>query len=267
VVVFRLSSSVAHDQSTHRFDIKGIDMTTNMSAEKFVEKLNTLRSPQQLQQYHRFFTFDEHNPDAGDQFIGVRMGQIFELAKEYIDMPLDQIERLLESPIHEMRAGACSIMAKQATNKKTSAQQRKQLYDLYLRRHDRINDWDLVDLGAYKVVGSYLFDFDQPRDILYTLARSENIWERRTAIVSTAHFIRHGDVDDTFRIAEILLHDDHDLVHKATGWMLRAAGGANRLKLLNFLDAHAAAMPRVALRYAIEHLDKAQREHYLKMKK
>jgi 3-methyladenine DNA glycosylase AlkD len=241
-------------------------MTMDLSAEQFIEKLSALRSPEQLRQYHRFFTFDEDNPDAGDQFIGVRMGQVFKLAKEYIELPLDQIERLLESPIHEVRAGACSIMAKQAASKKTPEQRRKQLYDLYLRRHDRINDWDLVDLGAYKVVGSYLFDFDQPRDSLYTLARSSNVWERRTAIVATAHFIRHGDVDDTFRIAEMLLHDDHDLVRKATGWMLRAAGGADRQKLLNFLDTHAAAMPRVALRYAIEQLDKAQREYYLKQK-
>ena len=99
------------------------------------------------------------------------------------------------------------------------------------------------------------------------LARSEDIWERRTAIVATAHFIRHGDVDDTFRIAEILRNDDHDLVHKATGWMLRAVGEADRQKLLSFLDSHAAAMPRMMLRYAIEHLDKEQRVSYLRMKK
>jgi 3-methyladenine DNA glycosylase AlkD len=242
-------------------------MITNPSAEQFVERLEAHRSPEQLKKYHRFFTFDEKQADAGDQFIGVRMGQVFELAKEFIDMPPNEIEKLLESPIHEVRAGACSIMAKQAASKKTPERRRKELHDLYLRRHDRINDWDLVDLGAYKVVGSYLFDFDQPRDILYTLAQSENIWERRTAIVGTAHFIRHGDVDDTFRIAEMLLHDDQDLVHKATGWMLRAAGESDRQKLLNFLDTHAAAMPRTMLRYAVEHLDKEQRSYYLSLKK
>ena len=242
-------------------------MILDYSAERFVEKLEAHRSPEQLKQYHRFFTFDENKPDADDQFIGVRMGQVFELAKEFIDMPPDEIEKLLESPIHEIRAGGCSIMAKQATSKKTPESRRKELYDLYLRRHDRINDWDLVDLASYKVVGSYLFDFDKPRDILYKLARSEHIWERRTAILSTAHFIRQGDLDHTFRIAEMLLNDDHDLIHKATGWMLRAAGGADRQKLLSFLDTHAARMPRTALRYAIEHLDKEQRDDYLSMKK
>lgn len=141
----------------------------------------------------------------------------------------------------------------------------QELFDLYIRRHDRINSWDLVDRSASYVVGSFLFD--KPRDILYRLARSKNIWERRTAIVSTGYFIRQGDIDDTFRIAEKLLKDDEDLIHKATGWMLRAAGGADRLKLLGFLDKYAATMPRTALRYAIEHLDKEQRDHYLSLKK
>ncbi len=108
---------------------------------------------------------------------------------------------------------------------------------------------------------------DKPRDILYKLARSKNIWERRTAIVGTGQLIRNGDVDDTFKIAEILLQDDQDLIHKGTGWMLRAAGGVDRKKLLNFLDRHAATMPRTLLRYSIEHLDKKQREHYMGLKK
>jgi 3-methyladenine DNA glycosylase AlkD len=243
------------------------EIAADMNAERFIERLKAHRSPEELKKYHRYFTFDEDQPGVGDQFMGVRMGQVFELAKEFIDMPPDEIEKLLESPIHEIRAGGCSIMAKQATSKKTPESRRKELYDLYLRRHDRINDWDLVDLASYKVVGSYLFDFDKPRDILYKLARSEHIWERRTAILSTAHFIRQGDLDYTFRIAEMLLNDDHDLIHKATGWMLRAAGGADRQKLLSFLDTHAAKMPRTALRYAIEHLDKEQRDDYLSLKK
>ena len=158
-------------------------------------------------------------------------------------------------------------MGKQATHKKTPESRRKELYDLYLKRHDRINNWDLVDLGSYKVVGSYLFDFDKPRAILYKLARSKDTWERRTAIVSTLYFIGKGDVDDAFKIAEILLKDDQDLVHKGTGWALRYAGQKDRKQLLRFLDKHAATMPRTALRYAIERLDKKQRDHYLGMKK
>ena len=238
-----------------------------MSAEQFVEKLKTYQSAEELKKYHRYFKFDEGQSGKGDTFIGVRMGQVFTLAKEFIDMPPNEIEKLLESPIHEVRAGGCSIMGKQATIKKTPESRRKELYDLYLRRHDRINNWDLVDLGSYKVVGSYLFDFDKPRDVLYKLARSKDTWERRTAIVSTLYFIGKGDVADTFKIAEMLLNDDQDLIHKATGWALRSAGENDRQKLLSFLGKHAATMPRVALRYAIEHLDKKQRDHYLSMKK
>jgi 3-methyladenine DNA glycosylase AlkD len=203
--------------------------------------------------------------DKNDVLIGVRMGEVFALAKEHMDMPLDEIEKLLESPIHEARVGAVSIMDFQARSKKTTEARRRELFDLYIRRHDRINSWDLVDRSAPYVVGGYLFD--RPRKILYKLARSQNMPERRTAIVSTGFFIRQGDVDDTFKIAGMLINDEQDLIHKATGWMLRAAGGVDRQRLLNFLDKYAATMPRAALRYAIEHLDRKQREHYLGMKK
>jgi 3-methyladenine DNA glycosylase AlkD len=117
------------------------------------------------------------------------------------------------------------------------------------------------------VVGSYLFDYETPRDVLYKLARSKDTWERRTAIVSTLYFIGKGDVNDAFKIAEILINDDQDLIHKATGWALRAAGAKDRQALLTFLDKHAVTMPRTALRYAIEHLDEKQRAYYLGMKK
>ena len=155
----------------------------------------------------------------------------------------------------------------QARGKKTPQTRRQELYNLYLRRHDRINNWDLVDRAAPYVIGSYLFDFDKSRKILYKLAISKDTWERRTAIVSTLYFIGKGDVDDAFKIAEILLKDDQDLIHKGIGWALRYAGDKDPQRLLSFLDEHAAKMPRVALRYAIEHLDKKQRDGYLKMKK
>ena len=237
----------------------------DINAKHFVERLKAYRSVEELKKYHRYFKFDENSKT--DTFIGVRMGQVFALAAAFIEMQPGEIEKLLESPIHEIRAGGCSIMGKQATSKKTSESRRKELYDLYLRRHDRINNWDLVDLGAYKVVGSYLFDFNKPRDILYKLARSKDTWERRTAIVSTLYFIGKGELSDTFKIAEILLKNDQDLVHKGTGWALRYAGQKNRQKLLGFLDKHAVTMPRVVLRYAIEKLDKKQRDYYLGMKK
>jgi 3-methyladenine DNA glycosylase AlkD len=244
---------------------KRIDsMTENMSAQQFVKELEGHSSPEELKKYQRHLKLGEGQYGEGDEFMGVRMGQVFALAKEFADMPPEQIERLLESPIHEVRAGALSIMDKQAHRKKTPGSRRKELFDLYLRRTDRVNNWDLVDLGAPYVVGRYLFD--KPRDILYKLARSRNVWERRTAIVSTSYFIREGDVADTFKIAEMLLNDDHDLIHKATGGWLREAGKKDRQRLIGFLDKHAATMPRTALRYAIEHFDKEQREHYLSMR-
>ncbi len=239
----------------------------DVSAERFVEKLKTYQSAEERKKYHRYFKFDDSPSGDGDVFIGVRMGQVFALAKEFIDMPLGEIEKLLESQVHEARVGGVSIMDFQARNKKMPQARRQELYDLYLRRHDRINDWDLVDRSAPYVIGSYLFAFDKPRDILYKLAVSKNIWERRTAIVSTLYLSGKGDVTNAFKIAEMLLNDDQDLIHKATGWALRSAGQVDRRQLLIFLDQHAATMPRVMLRYSIEHLDQEQRAHYLSIKK
>jgi hypothetical protein len=244
---------------------KGCDMSASMTAVEFVKRLKTYRSPEELKKIKRYFKTGAGEYGEGDEFMGVGMGQVFALAKEFIEMPPDEIEKLLDSTIHEVRVGAVSIMDWQARSKKTREERRKELFDLYLRRHDRINNWDLVDRSAPYVVGGYLFD--KSRDVLYVLARSKNVWERRTAIVSTYYFIRKGEVADTFKIAEMLLNDNHDLIHKATGGWLREAGKKDPRKLLSFLDKYAATMPRMALRYAIEHLDKKQRDHYLGMKK
>jgi 3-methyladenine DNA glycosylase AlkD len=180
-----------------------------------------------------------------------------------MDMELPDVEKLLESPIHEVRVGGVSIMDFQARRRTTTPERRKELFALYLRRHDRINNWDLVDRAAPYVVGCYLAN--QPRKILSKLARSRNVWERRTAIVSTSYFIRQGDVQDTFRIAGLLCHDGHDLVQKAAGGWVREAGKRDRPGLLRFLDAHAAGMPRTMLRYAIEHLSRQEKDHYMKL--
>jgi len=238
-------------------------LTTN--AAQFIKKLKARSSSTEAKKSLRYFKSGKGEYGEGDSFIGVRMGDVFNLAKESLEMPLDEIEKLLESPIHEARAGALSIMSQIARRKKTPEARRKELFDLYLRRHDRVNNWDLVDLGALYVVGIHLLD--KPRAILYKLARSKNMWERRTAIVSTGQFIRKGEIEDTFKIAEMLLKDDQDLIHKGTGWMLRAAGQVDRSQLLKFLDKHAATMPRTLLRYAIEKLDQKQREHYLGLKR
>jgi DNA alkylation repair enzyme len=190
----------------------------------------------------------------------VGMGQVFALAKASMDMSPGEIETLLEQDDHLAKVGAVSVMDFQARSRKTSPERRQALFDLYVRRHDRIDTWDLVDRSAIWVVGEYLRD--KPRDVLYELARSDRPMERRTAILSTFAFIRHGDLDDSYRIAEMLIGDDEDLVHKAVGWMLREAGKRDEARLLAFLDRHSAAMPRVMVRYAIEKLDPEVRQRY-----
>jgi 3-methyladenine DNA glycosylase AlkD len=210
-----------------------------ITAERFVERLGALPAP-------------------------VRMGAIFALAREFVDLPLDDIDQLLQSPEHHQRVGALSIMGKQFTRKATTAARRTELFELYLRRTDRINTWDLVDLSGHHIVGGYLVD--KPRTVLYDLARSDDWWERRLAIFATLNFVRQGEVDDTFALAEILVNDPDDYVNKAVGGLLREAGKSDRAKLIDFLDRYAATAPRVTLRYAIEHLDPALRQHYLKLR-
>ena len=234
-------------------------MPSKLTAAEFLKRLKALRSPA-VAKSHRHLASD--NDDA---ILGVRMGQVFALAKEFVSMPLDEVETMLESPIHEMRVGAVSIMDFQARSKKITNERRKELFDLYIRRHDRINTWDLVDRSAPWVVGSYLMD--KPRKVLYKLAKSKQMPERRTAIVSTLYFIGKGDVDDSFKLAEILLYDKEDLIHKANGWALRFAGDKDRKRLIQFLDEYAATMPRVTLRYATEHFDKKLHDHYVNLKK
>jgi len=201
--------------------------------------------------------------DVGDLFLAVPMREIFAVAKASIDLVPDEIERLLESPIHEARVGAVSVMDFQARRSRTPEARRRELYELYLRRHDRINNWDLVDRAAPFVVGGYLAD--KSRAPLYVLARSSDAWERRTAIVATDYFIRLNDLDDTYALGQILADDPHDLVQKAVGGWLRHAGKRDRDRLRTFLDQHAATMARVTLRYAVEHLDKEERAHYLRL--
>ncbi|MFN8380841.1 MAG: DNA alkylation repair protein [Anaerolineales bacterium] len=229
-----------------------------MNADIFLKRLKALRSPAVAKSHSHLA------PNEEDAILGIRMGQVFALAKEFMDMPLDEVERMLESPFHEMRVGAVSIMDFQARSKKTTEVRRKELFNLYIRRHDRINTWDLVDRSAIHVVGGYLFE--KPRKVLYKLAKSKKMAERRTAIVSTLYFIGKGDVEDAFKLAEIMLHDKEDLIHKANGWALRFAGDKDRKQLVKFLDKHAATMPRVTLRYTLEHFDKKLREHYMSLK-
>ena len=240
---------------------KAKSKNAEFTAKEFIERLKALQSDAELEKIQRYFKSEKGQYGAGDKFMGVRMGSLFTLSKEFIGMPIAEIEKLLESPIHEVRAGACSIMNYQGRNNKTPENYRKELFDLYIKRHDRINNWDLVDLAAQYVIGRYLHD--KRRDLLYKLAISKKMWERRTAIVATSYFLRQGEVEETFTIAELIVNDKEDLVNKAMGGWIREAGKQDSKRLLSFLDKHAATMPRVGLRYAIEHLNKKQKEFYM----
>lgn len=235
-----------------------------LTAKSFIEQLKTMQSDAELKKIQRYFKSAEGDYGHGDQFMGVRMGDLFKLAISFAGMPVNEIEKLLDSPIHEVRAGAVSIMDKESRSKKITPERLKSFFELYIRRHDRINNWDLVDLGCLYMTGSYLFD--KPRKILYKLVRSKNMWERRTAILSTCYFIRQNDLDDTYKLAELLLKDKEDLVHKAAGWMLRFAGDKDKKRLLIFLDKYAAVMPRVMLRNSIEKMSKKEKTHYRALK-
>ena len=229
-----------------------------LTARQFVEQLSKLKTKVNLEQNSRFFRDEGKN---NSKILGVRMASLFALSKSYAALGLDEIEQLLENGYYEVRMGAVCIMDFQARNKKTSLERKKELFDLYIRRHDRIDNWDLIDRSAGYVIGSYLLD--KPRTILYKLAKSKNIWERRTAMVTTSYFIKHGDVADTFKIAEILVGDKHDLIHKAVGSWIREAGKKDKKRLIDFLDEYAAVMPRTMLRYATEKLEKKQRDYFL----
>lgn len=237
-------------------------MAASRTPRQFVTAITALADPQAIADVSRFFHPDPNARSRGNRVLGVGIGSVFPVAKRFIDLSLADIETLLDSPYYEIRMGAVSIMDYQARAPRVTPENRRGLYELYLRRHDRINNWDLVDRAAPHVVGGYLSD--KPRGILYELARSANPWERRTAIVSTYYFIRHDEIDETFRLAEVLVADPHELVQKAVGSWIREAGKRDEKRLLRFLKAHGATMSRPMLRYAVEKLTPATRAKYLR---
>lgn len=191
--------------------------------------------------------------------------EIFSLAKDCQSMPVSEVRKLLQDKNEDIRLGAVSILDWKARNKKTPDEERKEMYELYINEHKWIDSWGLVDRAAPYVVGGYLFDKD--RSPLYALARSKNPMERRSAIVSTYYFIRKDQLEDTFKLAEILISDTNEHVQKAVGSWIREAGKRNEERLKGLLDKHADKMPRIMLRYAIEKFDKQTRAHYLNLRK
>jgi 3-methyladenine DNA glycosylase AlkD len=219
--------------------------------------LEELATPEQAKKYDRFFPPAERDP--GIRFAGVPMGQVFALARSFLDLPEAELEELLDQQMHEGRVLAVKVLALRA--RRGSAEERDWAYDFYLGHHDRIDTWDLVDLGAPDAIGRYLLD--HPRDVLDELAASSDPWRRRTALYATITLVRAGETDDAFRITEALVDDPHEYVQKAVGTMLRAAGDVDPDRLRAVLERHAATMPRVALRMAIEKLDRPERDAWL----
>ena len=179
-------------------------------------------------------------------------------------MPLDEVQRLLDSPWHEARLCALLVLVYRFQDKKTPEAEREKMYRFYLKNTRRCNNWDLVDLSCRDIVGEYLVNRD--RSVLYELAASDNLWEQRISIVCTWAFIRRSDFTDTLVLAERLMTHKHDLMHKAVGWMLREVGKRDRDTLTDFLERYATQLPRTALRYAIEHYPEDRRQYFLKMK-
>lgn len=200
---------------------------------------------------------------AGDIFLGVTVPLLRRTAKDFREMPLADIKRLMASRIHEERLLGNEIL--RIKFRKSDAEGQEKIFRFYVKNRKLVRGWDSVDGSAPYIVGAYLLG--RNKKLLYELARSKRIWDRRIAIVSTLAFIRQGQVEDTFRIARLLLHDSEDLIHKATGWMLRETGKKDLAALRKFLDAFSATMPRTMLRYSIERFPEAERQRYLKGKR
>ncbi len=209
----------------------------------------------------RFFKTDKGEYGHGDLFLGVRAPKIRLIAKKHIDISITDMKTLIQSKYHEERfLGLIIIVNKYAKTK--DKKNRNQLYKIYVSSFKYINNWNLVDVTCPHVTGKHLIDKD--RTILYKWAKSEDLWTKRIAMVSTFSFIRKNDLEDTFKIAEILLQDKHDLIHKAVGWMLREAGKRDIKKEEAFLKKHYKTMPRTMLRYSIEKFPETKRQKYLK---
>lgn len=232
-----------------------------------MDDLHTIRAdmrkashPEKAQFLQRFFKTGKGEYGEGDVFLGLTVPQSRIIAQKYKNITLVDIEKLLASKIHEERLIAIFILVAQF--KKGDAKTRRQIFDFYVNHTKFINNWDLVDSSAGYIVGTYLLD--RPTGILKKLARSEHLWERRIAIIATLAFITQGRYQETFSIAEMLLHDKHDLIHKAVGWMLREVGKrVSRQTEEEFLKKYYQTMPRTMLRYAIEHFPEPRRKKYL----
>ena len=228
---------------------------------KASEEIRALANKERANHSKRFFKTGKGEYGYGDIFLGVRVPKIRLIAKKNIGISITDMKTLIKSKYHEERLLGLIILVNKYSKSKDE-KDRDQLYNIYVSSFKYVNNWDLVDVTCAHIIGKHLLNKD--RSILYTWAKSNDLWTKRIAIVSTHCFIRKNDLQDTFKIAKILLNDEHDLIHKAVGWMLREAGKKDMEKEEIFLKKHYKTMPRTMLRYAIERFPEPKRQRYLK---
>ncbi len=222
--------------------------------------LAALADPERARNLQWFFKTGPGEYGEGDKFHGIKVPEVRKVAKRFVGIEVGEASSLLKSPLHEERLAALLILV--AKFAKGDEDEKKLIYDLYLANTQYVNNWDLVDLSAYKIVGPYLIN--RSREPLHRLAASHSLWERRIAVLSTFHFIKNNDYSESLEIAGKLLSDPEDLIHKACGWMLREVGKRDMETEESFLRKHYTEMPRTMLRYAIEKFPEARRQAYLK---
>lgn len=232
-----------------------------MTAFAIKSELKALSDAEIAKHSARFFMTGKGEYGEGDQFIGVRVPVQRKVAKKYVGIDLDEVKKLLASRVHEHRLTAVLILVYKY--EKGDEGLKKQIFDFYLDNLGTVNNWDIVDSSAHKIVGDYLIDNPVLVKIIYNLARSRDLWERRVAMIATLAFIQAEKFEHVVAIAEILIDDEEDLIQKAVGWMLREMGKRNEVKLINFLNRHYQIMPRTALRYAIERLSSSQKDFFM----
>ena len=231
-----------------------------MDVQNIQRKLKQLGSKEKAKILQRFFKTGPGEYGEGDAFIGVKVPELRKLAKEYDGITTPQVKRLLTSAIHEERLLSLFILVRKY--EKGDDAEKKGIYDLYLNHTKYVNNWDLVDASAQHIVGAFLMN--KKKEPLYRLAKSTDLWERRISVLATFYFIKHDKFTETLKIAQILLTDREDLIHKAVGWMLREIGNRHLPAEEKFLKKHYKKMPRTMLRYAIEKFPESKRQKYLK---
>lgn len=224
------------------------------------KELEKKRNKEQAKLLSRFFKTGKGQYGQGDVFWGIKVPVQREIVKMFKDASLKEIQELLDDEIHECRLTGLLILVQRYKK----SENKKEIFDFYLKNTKRINNWDLVDLSAPNIVGNFFLDKKKERKILYSLVKSKNLWERRIAVLSAFAFIRDKQFKDVLKISEILLKDEHDLIHKAVGWMLRELGKRDKNIEVSFLKKHCKTMPRTMLRYAIEKFGDKERKIYMK---